>query len=314
MVKRLFQNIVFQIASLFPGIVSFALVRYETFNQSRLKKYEDEEYIKMRFFRRNKKYPNLDNPKTYNEKLLWLKLHYFDPVAVQCADKYLVREYVEKHIGSRYLNELLGVYESVDDIEIDTLPNQFVLKVTHGSGFNIICHDKASLNWNVSKVKLRRWLKKDYYWYNREWVYKGIKPKIISEKYLVDDGSTDLKDYKIFCFHGEPRLIQVDFDRFSSHKRNLYDLGWNLLDISIQFPNDPNEKISRPVDMDLMLELAAKLSKPFPHVRVDFYHTGSQVIFGEMTFFHGSGSEIFSSYEFALQMGSWLDLNKVEVK
>lgn len=270
----------------------------------------DEELIRKKFKKRLGREVDLENPIKFNDKLQWLKLNWHDPIATKCADKYEVREIVKEKIGEEYLNELIGVYESVDEINIDELPEKFVLKGTHGSGFNIICKDKNELNWDLEFKKMRLWLKNNYYLSKREWVYRDIKPRIICEKYLEEFETGELRDYKIFCFNGEPRLIQVDFDRFKNHKRNLYDLNWNLIDAKIQYPNDPFVKIDRPQKLCEMLKLSKKLSEDFPHVRVDFYHIDSKLIFGELTFFHGAGFEKFWPEDFEEKMGSWLQLPK----
>src|SRR5690554_3478242 len=170
----------------------------------------DEELIRKKFKKRLGRELELDNPIMYNDKLQWLKLNWYDPVATKCADKYEVREIIKEKIGEEYLNELIGVYESVDEIDIDKLPDKFVLKGTHGSGFNIICKDKSKMNWDEEFKKMRRWLRTNYYLQNREWVYKDITPRIICEKFLADDDeASSLTDYKVFCFNGRPTYCQV---------------------------------------------------------------------------------------------------------
>ena len=195
----------------------------------------DEELIRKKFKKRLGREVDLENPIKFNDKLQWLKLNWHDPVATKCADKYEVREIIKEKIGEEYLNELIGVYESVDEINIDELPEKFVLKGTHGSGFNIICKDKNELNWDLEFKKMRRWLKNNYYLSNREWVYRDIKPRIICEKYLEEFETGELRDYKIFCFNGEPKVIEVDFDRFKNHKRNFYDLDCKFINGEIKY-------------------------------------------------------------------------------
>ena len=268
----------------------------------------DEELIRKKFKKRLGREVDLENPIKFNDKLQWLKLNWHDPVATKCADKYEVREIIKEKIGEEYLNELIGVYESVDEIDIDKLPDKFVLKGTHGSGFNIICKDKSKMNWDEEFKKMRRWLRTNYYLQNREWVYKDQKPRIICEKYLEELDTKELRDYKIFCFNGEPKLIEVDFDRFKNHKRNFYDLNWNYIDCQIQYPNDPTVNIKKPDELSKMLELSRVLSDKFPHVRVDFYIVEEKIIFGELTFWHASGMAPFKPEEFETTMGSWLEL------
>ncbi|AVR00344.1 hypothetical protein OBCHQ24_15480 [Oceanobacillus iheyensis] len=268
----------------------------------------DKALIKKRFRKRLGREVNLIHPIKFNDKLQWLKLNWRDPLATKCADKFEVREYVEKMIGSDYLNELYGVYESIDEINIDKLPKSFVLKGTHGSGFNIICKDKNKMDWKLEFKKMKRWLKTNYYWRNREWVYRDIKPRIICERYMEEKESGELRDYKIFCFNGEPKIIEVDFDRFDNHKRNFYDLKWHLIDLEIQYPSDGNVNIKQPKTLEKMIELSKILSKNFPHVRVDFYNLDDQIIFGELTFFHESGMGKFYPPEFELEMGNYINL------
>lgn len=270
----------------------------------------DKQYLKLIYWSETGKRLNLQNPQTYNEKIQWLKLNDRKPEYTIYADKYAVRSYVSETIGEQYLIPLIDVYDSVDEIEFDSLPNQFVLKCTHGSASNIICKNKDKLDIRDSKKKLRKWMKKNWYWFGREWSYKNIKPKIICEKYMIDESGYDLKDYKIFCFNGEPKLIQVDFNRFINHKRNLYTINWELLDVKIKRPNDPNFSVAKPNKLEEMLQCARLLSKDIPHVRVDFYSIKDRIYFGEMTFYHGSGFEKFEPERFELEMGSWLKLPK----
>lgn len=252
----------------------------------------------------------LDAPIKYNDKLQWLKLYWRDPKATLCADKYEVRKIVEATIGAQYLNDLIGVYNRVEDIDLDRLPNSFVLKGTHGSGFNIICKNKKDLDWPKAQKQMRHWLKRNYHWSKREWVYKEIKPRIVCEKYLEEMDVGELRDYKIFCFNGEPKVIEVDFDRFIAHKRNIYDLDWHLLKGEIKYPSDPNYIVERPEKLEEMLALSRVLAQGFPHVRVDFYIVEDQLYFGELTFFHESGTGAFKPEAFEIEMGNWIELPK----
>lgn len=271
----------------------------------------DEKKLRKLFKKRVNRELNLKNPVKYNDKIQWLKLYWRDPLATKCADKYKVREFISETIGDEYLNELIAVYDSVDEIDIQALPQSFVLKGTHGSGYNIICKDKDKMNWKKEFKKMRRWLRLSYYLEEREWVYKDIKPRIICEKYMEEANAEDLRDYKIFCFNGEPKLIQVDANRFNDHKRNYYDLDWNLLDISIDVPSDTETIIHPPEKLSEMIELSKVLSKNFPHVRVDFYEVDQKIIFGELTFFHSSGFGQFNPPEYETEWGNYLELPKV---
>lgn len=253
---------------------------------------------------------DLENPTKFNDKLQWLKLNWFDLEAIKCADKFEVRQFIEERIGQEYLNKLYGVYESVDEINIDILPSSFVLKGTHGSGFNIVCRDKSKMNWHQEFKKMRRWLKTNYYLQNREWVYKDIKPRIICEKFIEQENGEELRDYRFFCFNGEPKFIAVDFSitNKKNTRRNLYDLKWNLMSQEISYPKELSITVNKPEKLDEMIDLSKKLSSSFPHARVDFYYIKEKIIFGEITFFHQSGMGKIKPLEFEDEMGSWLQL------
>lgn len=254
---------------------------------------------------------NLRNPTSYNEKLQWLKLYDKNPLYTKLVDKYAVRDYVKKMIGDEYLIPLLGgPWHSVDEINFEALPDKFVLKCTHDSGSAIICDDKSKFDINTAKKKLDRCLKTKFFYIAREWPYKNVPPAIIAEKYMVDETGYELKDYKIFTFSGVPKLIQVDYDRFQNHKRNLYDTKWNYLPVQIKYPTDPSIKINRPQKLEEMLAAAEKLSNGLVHVRVDFYSIRDRLYFGEMTFYHGGGFEKFTPKKFEYEMGDWIKLPK----
>lgn len=270
----------------------------------------DVKLIKKRFKVQLGRDLEINNPIKYNDKLQWLKLNWYDPVAIKCADKYGVREVVENTIGEHYLNEIYGVYESVDEININNLPNSFVLKATHGSGFNIVCKDKNKMDWKEEFKKMKGWLKTNYYLGNREWVYKDIKPRIICEKFIEQDDGAELRDYRFFCFNGEPKFVTVDFSINDKKKtrRNLYDLEWNLMNKEISYPKELELKVNKPEKLEEMINLSRKLSSSFPHARIDFYYINKKIIFGEITFFHQSGMGKIKPLEFEEEMGSWLNI------
>ena len=284
---------------------------YDRCREFYYKNISDEQFIRREFKKRLGREVELDNPVKFNDKLQWLKLYWYDPLATKCADKYEVRKIVAEKIGPEYLNELYGVYESVDEIDINKLPNSFVLKATHGSGFNIICKDKLKMNWGREFKKMKRWLRTNFYLQNREWVYKNIKPRIICEKYLEGEDGKLPRDYKFFCFDGEPKFLFVASDRGIETKFDFYDLEWNKLHVSQYYPNSDYE-IPKPKNLDHVLELARKLAKGFPHVRVDFYINGSNIIFGELTFFHFSGTKKFVPEKYDEIFGEFLDLSKIK--
>ena len=270
----------------------------------------DEKLIKNRYKKRLGREVELKNPVRFNDKLQWLKLNWYDPIAARCADKYEVREIIKEKIGESYLNELIAVYESVEDIDLDKLPSQFVLKATHGSGCNIICKNKSAMRWNEEFKKMRRWLRKNYYLHNREWIYKNIKPRIICEKYLSEkEDQNSLTDYKFFCFNGEPIYCQVIRDRGKNETIDFYDTEWNHMPFNglRELPMSTT-KYDKPNKYDEMIKLAKILAEGFPFVRVDFYYVNDRIIFGELTFFPLSGMGKFTPDEWDYKLGELLQL------
>lgn len=252
---------------------------------------------------------DLENPKTYNEKIQWLKLYDCDPRKSVLADKILVRDYVKEKIGENYLVPIIGVWNTFDEIDFSVLPNQFVLKCNHASGTNLIVHNKLTLNKEEVKRKFDKWLKIKYeYMSGFEMHYSNIKPRILAEKMLVSEDNEDLRDYKVFVFNGKAKLIQVDIDRQHLHRRNLYTTEWKYIPYSILYPTAPDIIIEKPGCLDEVLSLSEKLGKDFIHVRVDWYILKKQIYFGELTFTHGSGGEKFEPEEFNAEMGSWMKL------
>lgn len=268
----------------------------------------EQEIIEEIYFSQFGEHINFQKPKSFNEKIQWIKLNYRNPLMIKCADKYDVREYIKEKNLDSILNDIYGIYHDVEDIDLSKLPNSFVLKATHGSGWNIICRDKSELDWKVKYEKIKSWLNTNYYDIGGEWVYKNIQPRIIAERLLVDEKGNLPKDYKIFCFNGKPKIIQVDLDRYQNHKRNLYDLEWNKLPVELQLPNS-STPVEKPKQLELMLEISKILSEDFPFVRVDLYNVNGKIYFGELTFYPGNGFEKFKPKEFDLLLGSYLDLS-----
>lgn len=272
--------------------------------------YDDKEYLRARFKRRMGYYPDLQEPKTFNEKINWLKLNDHNPKYTIMADKFEVKKFVSGQIGEEYVIPILGVWEDFDSIDFEKLPNQFVLKCTHDSGSVVICRNKESFDKDYAKKKLEKRLKMNYFWPDREWVYKGVKQRIIAEKF-VSDGHDDLIPYKIFCFMGKPKIIQViQGDKTSNESIDYFDEKWNLLDLRQNFPNSQNH-ISKPNELIEMLKLASKLSKGIPFVRVDFYVIYGHVIFSEFTFYSDSGAERFYPDEWDRKLGDLIGLEEV---
>ena len=266
----------------------------------------DKNYLRKSFKVRTGCDLNLDHPQTFNEKLQWLKLNDRNPLYTVMVDKYKVKDYVYKKIGKEHIIPTIGVWNHPDEIDFHSLPDQFVLKCNHNSGGLYICRDKAKFDTNSVKKGLATALKHNYYFQGREWPYKDVPRKILAEKYMTDESGVELKDYKIFCFSGQPKFIQVDFNRFAVHKRNLYTLDWQYIDAEIQFPSDRNIIIEKPEKLDEMINIAKILSDGLPHVRVDLYSVRDKVFFGELTFYHGSGFEKFSPENFGYTVGKWL--------
>ncbi|WP_050740031.1 ATP-grasp fold amidoligase family protein [Acetobacterium bakii] len=251
---------------------------------------------------------NLVNPVTYNEKLQWIKLYEKNKLMPICCDKYLVRKFIESAGCGEILNELY--WEGFDPAEIpfDTLPDTFVIKVTHGSTFNIICKNKQELNREKTVATLNRWLKAKFLPCYGEWFYGVEKPRVVVEKYLIDTKLNALYDYKIFCFHGEPRVIGVKIKRADDTIFNFYDPCFNILpDAKMVYNNDVMMSNEKPDNFEEMLDYARILSQNFLHVRVDLYDVNGKVIFGELTFTQGAGlSNIPRSFD--MELGSWLKL------
>lgn len=272
-------------------------------------------FIKYRYYFYNERKLNLKNPVFYNEKLQWLKLYAKNPEYSKLVDKFEVRKYVSNLVGEKYLIPLLsGPFSDFKEINIDDLPEQFVIKTTHDSGGVLICQNKKKFDFLKAELFVREHQQNGFYWLGREFPYKGLSPRIIVEKYMVDESGYELKDYKIFCFNGVPKIIQVDFGRFNIHKRNFYDTNWTFLDFSTNVHvNDKTFMTNPPATLSEMIKIAKTLSKNIPHVRVDLYSINNSVYFGELTFFHGSGFEKFSSDYWEKRMGDWLILPKKNV-
>lgn len=268
----------------------------------------DEKFIKKKYKLVTGENLNLNNPQTFNEKIQWLKLHDRNPSYVAMVDKYAVKQYISEKIGAEYVIPTLGKWNHFCEIDFKSLPKQFVLKTTHDSGGVVIVRDKSMLDIKQARRVINNSLKRNYYYDGREWPYKDIKPCIIAEKYMVDESGVELKDYKIFCFDGKPKLMEVDFGRYSVHKRNLYTTDWKYIDASIKYPNDPSVQIPKPKRLEKMLEIASILSEGIPHVRVDLYSAEDKIYFGELTFHHGDGMEKFHPNELGELMGKWITI------
>ena len=267
----------------------------------------DDEYLK-RMFKSTMGYDlDLDNPMTLNEKLNWLKLYDRKPIYTTMVDKYEAK----KFIGDRVI-PTLGVWDHFEDIDFDVLPNQFVLKTTHDSGGVVVCKEKTAFDIESAKRTLNRSLKREYYYLFREWPYKDVKPRIIAEKFLKDDVHGDLRDYKFYTFHGEPKLFCIITDRggVGGAKANFYDMNFNELDFTWGFPH-PERDLEIPHSIAKMVELARLLAKDTYQLRVDFYESCGSVYCGELTLFDGAGLEKIEPAEWDMKLGSLLQIPSV---
>ncbi len=253
---------------------------------------------------------DLKDPKTFNEKLQWLKLYDRNPEYTKMVDKYEVKKYVADIIGEEYIIPTLGVWDKFEDIDFAALPDQFVLKCTHDSGGLVICRDKSKLDIEEAKKKITSSLKTNYYYQGREWQYKRVKPCIIAEKYMVDESGYELKDYKFFAFDGKSRAMFIASDRNTpgeETKFDFYDMDFNLLPFTNGHPNS-GKSIQKPETFDKMRELSEKLSKGIPQLRVDFYDVNGHIYFGELTFYHWGGMMPFDPEEWDHKFGEWIKL------
>lgn len=268
----------------------------------------DEEFLKMKFKHLMGKELDLENPQTFNEKLQWLKLYNRKPEYTMMVDKYKVRQYIKEKLGEEYLIPLLGAWDDPDEINFETLPEQFVLKCNHNSGLGMcICKDKSKLDVQKVREGLHQGLKENYFRKNREWPYKNVPRKVIAEKYMTDESGVELKDYKVLCFNGEPKLIELHRGRFENHYQDFYDV--NCKKTEIEQPCDPVSDITieKPVFWDEMMEKSRILAEGLPHVRVDWYFSEGHLYFGELTFFDGSGFCAFKG-NWDQTLGQWITL------
>lgn len=270
----------------------------------------DRQYLKIKYRASIGKKLNLKDPKTYNAKLQWLKIYDRNPEYTKLVDKYEVKSYVAEKIGDEYIIPTLGVWDSVEDIDFDMLPNRFVLKCTHDSGGLVICKDKTSLDIAEAKRKLSKSLKSEFYYVGREWPYKNVKPRILAEAYMEDTGSGELRDFKFYCFDGEAKAVLIATDRQKEGEKakyDFYDMSFEHLDVRRGCQNSM-KALDKPETFENMKLIAQTLSKGFPHVRIDLYEVDGKNYFGEMTFYPGNGMVPFVPEKWDYTFGSWLKL------
>ncbi|WP_163411157.1 ATP-grasp fold amidoligase family protein [Flavobacterium ajazii] len=285
---------------------------YRKYNQTRailLSKYssDDAKVTKAKYYCKNKRILNLDNPQEFMEKIQWLKLYHYKEGYGQYVDKFEVRSFVETKIGKKYLNDIIGVYDTVEEIDFEKLPKQYAIKGTHGSGYNLIVKDTSSINNTDDKNKLKSFLSSNYYDKYREAIYKDVKPRLLIEKYIsnFDEG---LIDYKFYCFHGQPKYILVKKLEDGKQKKCFYDLNWKKITSNENDINRLESEIEKPANFNEMLKVASVLSDQFIFVRVDLYSIEDKVLFGELTFFPTGGHNRFPIDYLNLEMGKLIKL------
>ncbi len=268
----------------------------------------DRTFLRLSYRARMGKSLNLKDPKTFNEKLNFLKLYDRKDIYTQMVDKYGVKSYVADIIGEEYIIPTLGIYESFDEIDFDKLPNQFVLKCTHDSGGLVIVSDKTKLDASKAKEKIEKSLKVNYYWGKREWPYKNVKPRIIAEKYMKDENNDFLPVYKFMCFNGEPRIIQtIQNDKQPNESIDYFDTEWNLLDLRQNYPNS-EKPLPRPQKLSDMLGIVKTLANGKNFIRVDLYLVNDAIYFSEFTFYSDAGLTKFEPEEWDERLGGWISL------
>lgn len=272
----------------------------------------DAPYLKIFYFATTGKRLNLKNPQGYNEKLQWLKIHEKNESYRDLVDKLKVREHIKKVWGEDHLFPLLGYWKSFDEINFDSLPNQFVLKCNHDSGSTKIITDKASMNageFQALKSFFDRKMKRDFYFAGREYPYKGIERYILAEQLMIDSKQPEksVEDYKFFCFDGVPKIMFVATDRSTDCRFDFFDMDFNHLAIQNIHPNSDKE-IQKPKCFEEMKQVAAKLSAGMKTVRIDLYELDGKLYFGEFTFFHGGGFRLFYPAEWEKRLGDWVQL------
>lgn len=268
----------------------------------------DVEYVKAQYFLKNETILNLENPREFTEKLQWLKFNLYNEDYKDFVDKYEVRSYVEKKIGKGFLVDLIGVYDDVDAINFDTLPKQFALKGTHGSGYNVIVEDKSKIDENAIRRTMKSYLKLNYYFKYKEPIYKNVKPRILAEHYLDQTDSENILDYKFFCFHSEPKYIWVKTFSEGKYRNCYYDLDWNKVEGDKNRKNYLNKDILKPENLEALIGIAKKLSEDFIFVRVDLYSIRGKIYFGELTFFPWAALKRLTVERLNKELGDLIEL------
>lgn len=272
----------------------------------------DKTHVKMRFKLKTGRKLELEDPKTFNEKLQWLKLYDRKPEYTTMVDKYAVKQYIAERVGEEYIIPTLGVWDSFDQIDFDSLPNQFVLKCTHDSGGLVICKDKSKFDKVAAKEKIKKSLKRNYFLVHREWPYKNVKPRIIAEQYMEDSKTSELRDYKFYCFSGEPKFLYVSegLADHSTAKLSFLNVDWTFAPFQRNDFQKFDKLPEKPQNYKKMCDLAQQLSKDIPFLRVDLYEINGKTYFSELTFSPGAGFVPFEPEEWDCILGEWIKLPK----
>jgi len=264
-------------------------------------------FIRNEYKNRTGRELNLNSPKTFSEKIQWLKLYYKNPVLTKMADKVDSKDIVRKKVGENHIIPSYKVFNAADDIIHDELPDQFALKATHGSGWNIIERDKNNITESEIRDYFRFWLKKSYYKGSKEWAYKHIQPRVVCEKLIFEEDGSLPEDYKFFCFNGVPTYIQIDHGRFEKHTRSFYNTCWEKMPFSIGYPLEESV-VEKPANFEKMIDIASSLSEGLPFLRVDMYNVSGQIYVGELTCYPGNGLEKFSDEKWDFKLGEKLNI------
>ena len=267
----------------------------------------DKEFLERKFKKKMGRVLDIDKAQTFSEKLQWLKLYYHKPIMTLMADKYGVRDLIRLTIGEKYLIPLWDVYTDLNNISLENLPDSFILKAVHGSGWNIICYDKNDFNLEEFRKRFKNFMKYNYFRDSKEWVYKNITPRIVCERLILDKDGFPPKDYKIFCFNGEPTYIQVDSNKYRSQMRNIYNLDWELQPFRITYENNHEIQL-KPNKLDEMIDIARKFAVGFPFIRVDLYNLDNMIYFSEFTFYTDSGFNDVIPFEWEQKIGKMINL------
>lgn len=276
---------------------------------------DDKLFLTILYFLSTGKKIHWENPRTFTEKIQWLKLYACKEIYTTLVDKYAVKQYVSDIVGEQYIIPTLAVYDSVEDVDFSKLPSKFVLKVTHDSGGVIVCDDVKSLDKRKTLKRLSIALKSNFFVHSREYPYKNVPRKIIAEQFLEQPGRRELIDYKFYCFGGKPVYCQVIKDRKTKETIDFYDMNWNRMPFTGLNPDVCNavSLTPRPVNLDLMIDLAKKLSSEIPFVRIDLYEIEGNVYFGEITFYPASGMGKFTPEEWDLKLGNLINIDNQKI-